>query len=100
MDRPADNDTVPAASTQEQGVKNNLRRTSERWSQCGSPLHVNTQSLSPSGGQYLSHCQTDCASLYHNGVRRSGVYNIVLLPGEMLPVYCDMETDGESRFLP
>lgn len=53
--------------------------------------------LSPSGGQYLSLCQTDCASLYHSGVRRSGVYNVVLLPGERLPVYCDMETDGETR---
>ncbi|XP_076611028.1 angiopoietin-4-like isoform X1 [Chaetodon auriga] len=46
------------------------------------------------GGQHLSFCPSDCASLYHNGVRRSGVYNIVLSPGATLPVYCDMETEG------
>ncbi|CAI5692004.1 unnamed protein product [Oreochromis niloticus] len=36
----------------------------------------------------------DCASLYHNGVRRSGVYTVVLSPGTARPVYCDMETEG------
>ncbi|KAM9838769.1 angiopoietin-4-like [Aulostomus maculatus] len=50
-------------------------------------------SLAP-GGQHLSFCPSDCASLYHNGVRRSGIYTIVLSPGATLPVYCDMETDG------
>ncbi|KAM7373687.1 hypothetical protein PAMP_008521 [Pampus punctatissimus] len=45
-------------------------------------------------GHYLSFCPSDCASLYHNGVRRSGVYTIILSPGTTLPVYCDMETDG------
>ncbi|XP_069372443.1 angiopoietin-4-like [Paralichthys olivaceus] len=48
----------------------------------------------PPGGQYLSFCPSDCASLYHNGVRRSGVYTIVLSPGTTLPVYCDMEAEG------
>ncbi|XP_034456196.1 fibrinogen C domain-containing protein 1-like [Hippoglossus hippoglossus] len=48
----------------------------------------------PPGGQLLSFCPSDCASLYHNGVRRSGVYTIVLSPGANLPVYCDMETEG------
>ncbi|XP_070702903.1 fibrinogen C domain-containing protein 1-A-like [Pempheris klunzingeri] len=48
----------------------------------------------PPDGQYLSSCTSDCASLYHNGVRRSGVYTIVLSPGATLPVYCDMETEG------
>ncbi|XP_067467943.1 angiopoietin-related protein 7-like [Thunnus thynnus] len=47
-----------------------------------------------SDGQYLSFCPSDCASLYHNGVRRSGVYTIILSPGATLPVYCDMETEG------
>ncbi|XP_047460684.1 fibroleukin-like [Mugil cephalus] len=42
----------------------------------------------------LSFCPSDCASLYHNGVRRSGVYTIVLSPGVSLPVYCDMDTEG------
>ncbi|KAI3358932.1 hypothetical protein L3Q82_015327 [Scortum barcoo] len=48
----------------------------------------------PPEGQYLSFCPSDCASLYNNGVRRSGVYTIVLSPGATLPVYCDMETEG------
>ncbi|XP_054600961.1 angiopoietin-related protein 7 [Nothobranchius furzeri] len=48
----------------------------------------------PPGGQYVSHCPSDCASLYHNGVRRSGVYTIVMSPSNTFPVYCDMETDG------
>ncbi|XP_053302361.1 fibrinogen C domain-containing protein 1-like [Pleuronectes platessa] len=48
----------------------------------------------PPGGQLPSFCPSDCASLYHNGVRRSGVYSIVLSPGANLPVYCDMETEG------
>ncbi|XP_041811650.1 angiopoietin-2-like isoform X2 [Chelmon rostratus] len=52
------------------------------------------QDTLPPDGQYLSFCPSDCASLYHNGVRRSGVYNIVLSPGATLPVYCDMETEG------
>ncbi|XP_022613166.1 angiopoietin-related protein 7-like [Seriola dumerili] len=48
----------------------------------------------PPDGRYLSFCPSDCASLYYNGVRRSGVYTIVLSPGATLPVYCDMETEG------
>ncbi|XP_059205798.1 fibrinogen-like protein 1 [Centropristis striata] len=45
-------------------------------------------------GQHMSFCSSDCASLYHNGVRHSGVYTIILSPGNTLPVYCDMETEG------
>ncbi|KAF3706969.1 Angiopoietin-2 [Channa argus] len=48
----------------------------------------------PPDGQYLSFCPSDCASLYHSGVRRSGVYAIVLSPGSTVSVYCDMETEG------
>ncbi|GAA6229910.1 fibrinogen-like protein 1 isoform X1 [Lates japonicus] len=48
----------------------------------------------PPDRQYLSFCPSDCASLYHNGVRRSGVYTVVMSPGATLPVYCDMETEG------
>ncbi|KAM3596782.1 uncharacterized protein V6R79_020815 [Siganus canaliculatus] len=48
----------------------------------------------PPDGHFLSLCPSDCASLYHSGVRRSGVYSIVLSPGTNLPVYCDMETEG------
>uniref|UniRef100_A0A3Q3GMM4 Fibrinogen C-terminal domain-containing protein n=1 Tax=Labrus bergylta TaxID=56723 RepID=A0A3Q3GMM4_9LABR len=50
--------------------------------------------LTSSDGAHLSLCPSDCASLYHNGVRRSGVYSIVLSPGSSRPVYCDMETEG------
>lgn len=42
----------------------------------------------------VSSCPSDCASLFQNGVHRSGVYSIVLTPGVSLPVYCDMDTDG------
>ncbi|CAL1583917.1 unnamed protein product [Knipowitschia caucasica] len=42
----------------------------------------------------LGSCPSDCAALLHHGVRRSGIYSIVLAPGVSLPVYCDMETDG------
>ncbi|KAK2920639.1 hypothetical protein Q8A73_000124 [Channa argus] len=48
----------------------------------------------PPDGQYLSFCPSDCASLYHSGFRRSGVYAIVLSPGATVSVYCDMETEG------
>uniref|UniRef100_A0A3B4HC76 Angiopoietin-related protein 7-like n=1 Tax=Pundamilia nyererei TaxID=303518 RepID=A0A3B4HC76_9CICH len=58
-----------------------------------SKLHFNFVRL-PSDVQPLSFCPSDCASLYHNGVRRSGVYTIVLSPGTARPVYCDMETEG------
>lgn len=58
-------------------------------------MHFNFVRL-PSDVQPLSFCPSDCASLYHNGVRRSGVYTIVLSPGTARPVYCDMETEGET----
>ncbi|XP_029976859.1 fibrinogen-like protein 1 [Salarias fasciatus] len=48
----------------------------------------------PPDRNFLPLCPSDCASLYHDGVRRSGVYTVVLFPGATLPVYCDMETDG------
>ncbi|XP_008289010.1 angiopoietin-4-like, partial [Stegastes partitus] len=47
----------------------------------------------PPDGKYLSFCPSDCASLFYNGVRRSGVYTIVMSSGSTLPVYCDMETE-------
>ncbi|KAM3862869.1 uncharacterized protein ACN63O_012762 [Diretmus argenteus] len=50
--------------------------------------------VAPPDVQYLSICPADCASLYLSGVRRSGVYTVVLAPGAALPVYCDMETEG------
>ncbi|XP_054462596.1 angiopoietin-2-like [Anoplopoma fimbria] len=57
------------------------------------PLLGIRDTLTP-GGPRLSFCPSDCASLYHNGVRHSGVYTIIMSPGNALPVYCDMETEG------
>ncbi|XP_034561277.1 fibrinogen C domain-containing protein 1-like, partial [Notolabrus celidotus] len=48
----------------------------------------------PPDGRHMSLCPSDCASLYHNGVRRSGVYSIVVSPGSSQAVYCDMKTEG------
>ncbi|KAL0967819.1 hypothetical protein UPYG_G00257530 [Umbra pygmaea] len=45
--------------------------------------------------QHVSNCPIDCASIYYNGVRRSGLYTVVPSLGAMpVEVYCDMETDG------
>ncbi|XP_040928895.1 fibroleukin-like [Betta splendens] len=56
------------------------------------PLSI--RNTPPPDGRHLPFCPSDCASLYHSGVRRSGVYAVVLSPGSSLSVYCDMETDG------
>lgn len=44
----------------------------------------------------MRSCPIDCASIYYNGVRRSGLYTVVpLLAAMPLEVYCDMDTDGK-----
>ncbi|XP_056157541.1 fibrinogen-like protein 1 [Lampris incognitus] len=44
---------------------------------------------------HMTSCPVDCASLYYNGVHRSGVYTLVpSLGATPLEVYCDMETEG------
>lgn len=46
----------------------------------------------------MRNCPIDCASIYYNGMRRSGLYTVVpSLVGMPVEVYCDMDTDGESR---
>uniref|UniRef100_A0A3Q4I0K6 Si:ch211-203k16.3 n=1 Tax=Neolamprologus brichardi TaxID=32507 RepID=A0A3Q4I0K6_NEOBR len=46
---------------------------------------------------HVRNCPIDCASIYHNGVRRSGLYTVVpSLAGMPVEVYCDMDTDGKS----
>lgn len=46
----------------------------------------------------MRNCPVDCASIYYNGVRRSGLYTVVpTLAAMPVEVYCDMDTDGESR---
>uniref|UniRef100_A0A8D3AP48 Fibrinogen C-terminal domain-containing protein n=1 Tax=Scophthalmus maximus TaxID=52904 RepID=A0A8D3AP48_SCOMX len=45
--------------------------------------------------QHAKNCPIDCASIYYNGVRRSGLYTVVpSLAGMAVEVYCDMDTDG------
>uniref|UniRef100_UPI0037E72B24 angiopoietin-2-like n=1 Tax=Semicossyphus pulcher TaxID=241346 RepID=UPI0037E72B24 len=85
-----------------QGQLRNLSATVQRISlNTGCSINViRTSSLLsmrdtlPPDGKHLSLCPSDCASLYYNGVRRSGVYSIVVSPGSSRPVYCDMETEG------
>uniref|UniRef100_A0A3Q1FYX3 Si:ch211-203k16.3 n=1 Tax=Acanthochromis polyacanthus TaxID=80966 RepID=A0A3Q1FYX3_9TELE len=49
----------------------------------------------PSEILHARNCPIDCASIYYNGVRRSGFYSVVpSMAGMPLEVYCDMETDG------
>lgn len=45
--------------------------------------------------QHMRNCPIDCASIYYNGVRRSGLYTVVpAMVGSTVEVYCDMDTDG------
>ncbi len=47
--------------------------------------------------QHVRNCPIDCASIYYNGVRRSGIYTVVPSLGAMpVEVYCDMDTDGKK----
>ncbi|CAG09163.1 unnamed protein product [Tetraodon nigroviridis] len=56
---------------------------------------MNTQEALHSDAQHVRSCPIDCASIYYNGVRRSGLYTIVpSLAAMPLEVYCDMDTDG------
>ncbi|XP_046691582.1 angiopoietin-related protein 7 isoform X2 [Silurus meridionalis] len=59
-----------------------------------SPLLSNQHTLHPEM-QHVRNCPIDCASIYYNGVRRSGIYTVVPSLGAMpVEVYCDMDTDG------
>uniref|UniRef100_H3ASL3 Si:ch211-203k16.3 n=1 Tax=Latimeria chalumnae TaxID=7897 RepID=H3ASL3_LATCH len=43
----------------------------------------------------VQNCPVDCASMYYNGIRRSGVYTIVpSIRGMPTEVFCDMDTEG------
>uniref|UniRef100_A0A8C5NCL1 Si:ch211-203k16.3 n=1 Tax=Gouania willdenowi TaxID=441366 RepID=A0A8C5NCL1_GOUWI len=49
----------------------------------------------PSDVLHVRNCPIDCASIFYNGVRRSGSYTVVpSLSGMPVEVYCDMDTDG------
>ncbi|XP_038143406.1 angiopoietin-related protein 7 isoform X2 [Cyprinodon tularosa] len=60
------------------------------------PNHLqNTQEAMHPEIQHVGNCPVDCASIYYNGVRRSGLYTVVPLLASMpVEVYCDMDTDG------
>ncbi|XP_048842303.1 angiopoietin-related protein 7-like [Brienomyrus brachyistius] len=52
------------------------------------------QALHPDVRQVRS-CPMDCASVYHDGIRRSGVYTVVPSMGAWpVEVFCDMDTAG------
>ncbi|XP_075905697.1 angiopoietin-related protein 7 [Nelusetta ayraudi] len=55
---------------------------------------MNAEALHPEI-QHVRNCPVDCASIYYNGVRRSGLYTVVpTLAAMPVEVYCDMDTDG------
>ncbi|XP_077077423.1 angiopoietin-2 [Siphateles boraxobius] len=59
-----------------------------------SPLLSAHEALHPEV-QHVRNCPIDCASIYYNGVRRSGIYTVVPSLGAMpVEVYCDMDTDS------
>ncbi|XP_030410221.1 angiopoietin-related protein 7-like [Gopherus evgoodei] len=45
--------------------------------------------------KHAKNCPIDCASIYYNGIRRSGVYSIMPSVGGMpIEVLCEMDTEG------
>ncbi|KAF4099809.1 fibrinogen-like protein 1 [Onychostoma macrolepis] len=59
-----------------------------------SPMLSAQEALHPEV-QHVRNCPIDCASIYYNGVRRSGIYTVVPSLGAMpVEVYCDMDADG------
>ncbi|NXG42662.1 ANGP4 protein, partial [Psilopogon haemacephalus] len=45
--------------------------------------------------KHTRNCPIDCASVYYNGLRRSGIYNIMPAVGGMpIEVLCEMDTEG------
>ncbi|XP_066518679.1 angiopoietin-related protein 7 [Hoplias malabaricus] len=59
-----------------------------------SPL-LNVQETLHPEVQHIRNCPIDCASLYYNGVHRSGIFTIVPSLGKTpVEVNCDMEIDG------
>lgn len=47
--------------------------------------------------KHARNCPIDCASVYYNGLRRSGVYSIMPSIGGMpIEVLCEMDTEGTA----
>ncbi|XP_056418973.1 fibrinogen-like protein 1 [Hyla sarda] len=64
-------------------------------STCPGPKELGAQRPPPAAMKLPKPCHSDCSSLYHNGIRSSGVYTI--LPssgGSPVEVFCDMDTQG------
>nr|XP_061806124.1 angiopoietin-related protein 7-like [Nerophis lumbriciformis] len=58
------------------------------------PLMSSQQALHPDT-HHMRNCPIDCASIYYNGVRRSGLYTVVpSFAGMPVEVYCNMDIDG------
>ncbi|MBN3316186.1 ANGL7 protein, partial [Atractosteus spatula] len=59
-----------------------------------SPLFSPQEALHPEI-QRVRNCPIDCASIYYNGVRRTGIYTVVPSMGVApVEVFCDMDTEG------
>ncbi|XP_061098640.1 angiopoietin-related protein 7-like [Conger conger] len=59
-----------------------------------SPFMSTQEALHPEV-QHVRNCPIDCASIYYNGVHRSGIYTVVPSLGAMpVEVYCDMDTEN------
>lgn len=53
--------------------------------------------LSCSDMRHVRNCPIDCASVYYNGLRRSGIYSIMPSVGGMpIEVLCEMDTEGTA----
>ncbi|KAL4623905.1 angiopoietin-related protein 7-like [Arapaima gigas] len=58
------------------------------------PLLSTQETLHPEV-QHVRNCPIDCASLYYNGVHRSGLYVVIPSLGAVpVEVFCDMDTEG------
>ncbi|XP_061669073.1 fibrinogen-like protein 1 [Syngnathoides biaculeatus] len=56
---------------------------------------MSTQQASHPELHHMRNCPVDCAAIYYNGARRSGVYTVVpSFAGVPVEVYCNMDTDG------
>ncbi|KAM7062064.1 fibrinogen-like protein 1 [Acridotheres tristis] len=80
-----------------QAQLNNVSAWAERaWAKpgCPRPAHVRREMEHP-GIRHGRNCPIDCASVYSNGLRRSGIYSVLpSLQGIPIEVLCDMDTEG------
>ncbi|XP_050184091.1 angiopoietin-4-like [Myiozetetes cayanensis] len=82
-----------------QAQLNNLSALAEwAWGNhaCAGPAEMRLhEEMDPAEPRPPRHCPIDCASVYSNGLRRSGTYSVLpALRGLPLLVLCDMDTEG------